>query len=236
MKTHQPLSQISSLNPQNATTGQGINIVHVWLMVFIFVGSLVSSLPAEAQSVVPAGYIATPGDGVNQGGSYNYHDNTGSQLTDGIYGANDWSANLGNGNAHEWVGWQAADPAFAFQFAAPVTVNQVGIDFNRNQSASILLPATVTIGGTEFTVDPNAIPNDTRGTLYFNGNWTGDALTVDLAALANVSDCQPGNWMLVDEITFSAAAVPEPSGCLLLAGGFGLLSLCLRRCKIVRQF
>jgi hypothetical protein len=95
----------------------------------------------------------------------------------------------------------------------------VGIDFNRNISSSIVLPATVTIGGTEFIVDPNAIPNDARQTLYFTGNWSGTALAVDLM------DCNTSSWMFVDAITFSGAVVPEPSIGGLLAGGFGLLIL-----------
>jgi len=229
MTIHKPLSPIFGLNLLNSIAKKGMKIV----LCLIFFGGLFacfSSLPADAQSVVPTGYVATPGEGVNQGGIYNYYDDTGNQLTDGIYGANDWSANLGNGPAYEWVGWLVADPVIAFQFSTPVTINQVGIDFNLNQSASILLPTTVTIGGTEFTVDPNAIPNDTRGTLYFNGNWTASSLTVDLM------DCNTSDWIFIDEITFSGAAVPEPSVFGLLAGGFGLLMLCLRCRKSVRQF
>ena len=217
-------------------TSREMNNFHGCLMVFTLVFAIISSLPASAQSLLPAGYAATPGDGVGQGGTYNYYDNTGNQLTDGIYGANDWSANLGNGNARDWVGWRVADPAIAFQFSALETISQVGIDFNRNQSASILLPATVTIGGIEFNVDPNAIPDNTRGTLYFNGNWTGDALTVDLASLANLPSCNPGNWIFIDEITLNIAAVPEPSAYWILAAGFGLLTLCLSRRKIAFPF
>jgi len=229
MTIHKPLSPIFGLNLLNSIAKKGMKIV----LCLIFFGGLFacfSSLPADAQSVVPTGYVATPGEGVNQGGIYNYYDDTGNQLTDGIYGANDWSANLGNGPAYEWVGWLVADPVIAIQFSTPVTINQVGIDFNLNQSASILLPTTVTIGGTEFTVDPNAIPNDTRGTLYFNGNWTASSLTVDLM------DCNTSDWIFIDEITFSGAAVPEPSVFGLLAGGFGLVMLCLRCRKSVRQF
>ncbi len=211
MTTHQPLSQISGLPPKSIAP-KGMNIVQECLILFGGVFALFSSLPADAQSVIPTGYSATPGEGISQGGVYNYYDDTGSQLTDGIYGANDWSADLGNGPAYEWVGWLVADPAIAFQFSAPVTIRQVGIDFNLNQTSSILLPTTVTIGNTDFTVDPNAIPDGTRGTLYFNGNWTGSSLTVDLM------DCNTSDWIFVDEITFSSAAVPEPSVFGLLGG------------------
>ena len=61
--------------------------------------------PAHAQtSVVPSSYTATAGEGLAQGGNFNYFDNTGMQLTDGVTGVNDWTANLGNGSAYEWVG------------------------------------------------------------------------------------------------------------------------------------
>jgi hypothetical protein len=85
----------------------------------------------------------------------------------------------------------------------------------------IYLPTTVTIDSSNFTVNPNAIPDDTRGTLSFNGSWTGSTLTVDLS-----DDCTT-DWIFVDEITFNA--VPEPSVLALLAGGLGLFILRMRR-------
>ena len=185
--------------------------------------------PADATSLVPTNYIATPGEGIAQGGSYNYFDDTGRQLTDGIFGANNWAANLGNGPAYEWVGWRFADPVITFQFSGPVTINQVGIDFNRTESAMIFLPSTVTIDRTDFTVCPNAIPNDTRGTLLFDGSWTGTTLTVDLM------DCNPNRWIFVDEVTFNGCkGVPEPSVFgLFAAGSLGLLILRVRHSRIV---
>jgi hypothetical protein len=230
MTTNQKLSQIFGLNSKNTMTYKGMNIVHVGLMVFTLFGSLFSSLPADAQSVIPTSYVAMPGEGVNQGGTYNYYDDTGSQLTDGIYGANAWSANLGNGPAYEWVGWRIANPEIAFQFSTPETISHVGIDFNRTESDGLFLPSTVTIDGTAFTVDPNAIPDDTRGTVYFYGDWTGSTVTVDL------SDNNTSDWIFVDEFTFNSVCVPEPSVFGILAGGFGLLILCLRGRNSVRQF
>ena len=85
----------------------------------------------------------------------------------------------------------------------------------------IYLPSCVMIDNTDFTVNQSAIPNDTRGTLLFNGSWTGSTLTVDL------SDCSTSDWIFVDEITFNA--VPEPSVLALLAGGLGLLILRIKR-------
>jgi hypothetical protein len=185
------------------------------------------SSPAGASPLVPTSYTATPGEGIAQGGTYNYFDDTGRQLIDGIYGTNDWSANLGNGNAYEWVGWRVADPVITFQFSGPVTIDQVGIDFNRTEepTALIFLPGTVSIGGTDFSVAPNAIPDDSRGTLFFNGSWNGTTLTIDLV------HSNPNTWIFVDEITFDGVLVPEPSAFMLLTGGLGWLALQLGRAR-----
>jgi hypothetical protein len=122
------------------------------------------------------------------------------------------------------VGWRVADPTITFQFSTPVTINQVGIDFNKTTSDMIFLPHTVAIDNTDFRVCPNAIPDDTRGTLFFNGNWTGSTLTV------NLMDCSTSDWIFVDEITFNGVTcVPEPSVFALLATGLGLLLLRMRR-------
>jgi hypothetical protein len=224
MKNRSQTSQFLRLNPEETVMKRGMEFVRKCLILSALVLPLFWSSPAGAISLVPISYTATPGEGIAQGGFYNYFDDTGSQLTDGIYGTNDWSANLGNGIAYEWVGWRVADPVITFKFSGPVTVNQVGIDFNRNQCDLIFLPPTVMIGGTDFTVNPNAIPDDTRGILFFNGSWTGTTLTVDLM------DCNPSRWIFVDEITFNGVqCVPEPSVFGLLTAGFGLLILRVRR-------
>ena len=197
-------------------------------IVLILFGLLVFGASAGAVPIFASSYVATPGEGAAQGGYYNYYDDTGTQLIDDCYGANDWSADLGNGVAYEWVGWRVANPVITFTFPSAVTVNQVGIDFNRNEPLGnlIFLPSTVTIGGTVFSVDPNAIPNGTRQTLYFTGSWTGTALTVTL------TDNDVNHWIFVDEVTFACNAVPEPSPFVLLTGGFGLVAIYRRRIAV----
>jgi len=223
MKNRPQTSQVLGLNPKETMMKRGMNFVRKCLILSALVLPLFWSSPAGAISLVPISYTATPGEGIAQGGYYNYFDTTGNKLTDGSYGVNDWSANLGKGIAYEWVGWRVADPVITFQFSGPVTINRVGIDFNRTQSDLIFLPSTVTIGGADFTVCPDAIPDDTRGTLYFNGSWTGTTLTVDL------DDCNPNHWIFVDEITFNdVQCVPEPSVFGLLAASLGLLILRVR--------
>ncbi len=189
---------------------------------------LVFSVPAGAAEIFTASYVATPGEGTAQGGFNNYFDDTGSQLIDSVYGGNDWNADLGNGHSYEWVGWRVANPVITFTFSSPVTISQVGIDFNRNEPDGnlIFLPPTVTIGGTDFSVAPDAIPNATRQTVYFDGSWTGTTLTVTL------TDNDTSHWIFVDEVTFVCTTVPESSALALLIGGFGLAAVCRRRIVI----
>ena len=197
--------------------------VRKWLVLSALFLPLISGLPTGASPVLPTNYIATPGEGIAQGGFNNYFDETGGQLTDGILGVNDWSANLGNGIAYEWVGWRVADPVISFQFSGPATITQVGIDFNRAESSLIFLPSTVSIGSTDFTVAPDAIADASHGTLFFNGLWSGTTLTINLV------DCSSNDWVFVDEISFNTATVPEPSALVLLSIGLGCLTLRLRR-------
>ena len=176
-----------------------------------------SALSSLASVVVPTSYtINTPGEV----GAYSYFDDTGSQLTDGVTGADDWTANLGKGNAYEWVGWHKVNPTITFQFGSTVTINTVNIDFNRCENTGwIYIPSSVTIGGTPFSLSQNALPDNSRGYLSFNGSWTGSSLTIDLARRSPYNLYY--SWVFVDEVTFDGvSAVPEPStiiaGALLL--------------------
>ncbi len=178
--------------------------------------SLAAVLPAQAQTpIVPVSYTETAPEGIAQGGGYNYFDETGKQLTDGILGVDNALADLGNGPAYEWVGWRSADPTINFDFGQNVNINSVSIGFNRNVFQNIDLPTDVTIDGNAFTVSPTALADDTRGFLTFNGNWTGSTLNVALA------DHDANAFIFVDEVKFTSP-VPEASTTV----SFGLL-LCL---------
>ena len=212
------------VNTLHSQMRKGLGFARECLLLSALVLPVLWHSTAVAAALVPASYTATPGEGIAQGGTFNYFDDTGGQLTDGIYGANDWSADLGNGNAYEWVGWTVANPSITFQFSGPVTITQVGIDFNRTEPVGLIfLPNAVTIGSTDFTVAPNAIPDSTRGTLFFDGLWVGNSLTIHLA------DANPHNWIFVDEITFNVVQVPEPSVLVLLTVGLGWLALRVKR-------
>lgn len=160
-----------------------------------------------AAQITPISYTATPGEGQAQQGTYNYFDDTGRQLTDNVFGVNNWAADLGNGNAYEWVGWRVANPTVTFTFSAPVTLNQVIIGFNHTEAAGIFLPATVTIGGVNNGVLASAIADNTRGSLTFNVNLNNITSTT-----ISFTDSDPTRWVFVDEVQFFGdTAVPEPA-------------------------
>nr|NCQ71945.1 hypothetical protein [Microcystis aeruginosa W13-16] len=145
--------------------------------------------------IVPLNYTATPGQGQTQGGTYNYFDDTNNQLIDGILGVNDWTANLGNGAAYEWVGWINVNPTLNFNFGNSVNISQVQIGFSRAEPAGIYLPDTININGTNFTLVGNEIPNNSRGFINFNGNFTGGGLSISLT--------DPNTqWIFIDEVKF----------------------------------
>ena len=148
-------------------------------------------------------------------------------MTDGVLGANAWYADLGNGPAYEWVGWRVANPTISFDFGRNVTIDSVEIGFNRTEQSGIYIPPSVTIGGTPFTLAPDALTNGTRGFLMFNGDWTGSTLNIALF------DNDPGKWIFVDEVKFDSP-VPEASttvslGLLLCLGVSGLAWSARRR-------
>ena len=189
----------------------------------ILAASIAAGLHVSADPLVASSYTATPGEGTAEGGLYNYFDDTGTQLADGVFGANAWFANLGNGVAYEWVGWRVADPVITFQFADTESITGVGIDFNRTETNMISLPSQVTIGTTQFTVSPDSIGDNSRGTVLFNGSWTGTTLTIQLA------DFNTNQWIFVDEITLSTTPVPEPAVWALLAGSGLFVFLSVRK-------
>ena len=179
----------------------------------------------RAAVLTPTSYVATRGEGVAQVGSWNYFDETGRQLTDGFRGVDDWTENLGHGIAYEWVAWRKVNPTLTFNFAGVVTIDKVFIDFERwEYRSAIYLPSNVNIGGTDFSLAGDEIPDYTHGTIEFPGAWTGSSLTITLTPRSG-GWTFGRYWTFVDEVQFSG--IPEPSAAALIAGlglvGFGAL-------------
>ena len=174
----------------------------------MFAACLAGARVASAQYVVPTFYTNT----APENGTYTYQDAAHTKLTDGIVGANDWTADLGSGNAHEWVGWQSVDPTLTFTFSTSQTIRSVQIGFNRGEgTGAIYLPTSVTIGGSSFSLNGTELADNTRGYLQFDGEWTGTTLQIDIPHVS-------GRWVFVDEVKFSTTTIPEPAVSALLAG------------------
>ncbi len=142
----------------------------------------------------PKSYRASKGEGRAQAGLYDYFDNSGRQLTDGVLGGNNVLADLGRGHANEWVAWGLAQPRMQFKFARSVSIKRVEIRFNRNDKAAISLPSKVIINGKTYKVNPNKIPNQTSGFLGFDGAFVGKQI--------NIRITRGKGWVFVDEVRF----------------------------------
>jgi hypothetical protein len=194
-------------------------------IVYLLAAWFVAALAARAQFITPVSYTE---NSTGSTGEFTYFDTTPpSKLTDGVLGADSWQADLGNGPAAEWVGWDnGVIPSLVFTFTGSPTINQVQVGFNRAEDVSIFLPSAVTINGTVFPVAANAIPNDTRAFLDFNGPWTGNTITVNLSDIGS-------EYAFVDEVQFAGAAgIPEPQTYATVLGLLTLVAAVWRRRKI----
>jgi hypothetical protein len=174
---------------------------------FAFAGGLI----APAQSVTPASYV------YNVSPDAGYPD-SGGQLTDGILASMQYVGNP-PGIAVPWQGWLYVNPDVTFTFAAPTTITQVNIGFERYGLFAVGLPTNVTIAGNTFTVGSSYFADQTRDWITFTGSFVANNTL-------QISMTPSDQWTLIDEVQF--VAIPEPSTCAALAG-LGALGLALRR-------
>lgn len=185
--------------------------------------------------IIPVSYTAPEGQGHGGYATYSYLDETGFQLIDGMIGIDDWQADLGNGNAYEWVGWILTDPTITFQFNGPQTINTIQIGINRQDAHGLSTPTSVTIGDTLFPVGAEDIAFGTRAFLSFQGTWTGNSLSVTLDRRSNPIYTDSPQYVFVDEFKFfgndnNTLPVPEPATAFLF--GAGILGFLGSRRKI----
>ncbi len=139
----------------------------------------------------PVSYsLSMPGEAYDD--NYKYYDDTGSQLTDGILGNNNYMIEY----AYEWIGWRSVEPVLTFVFDHSITVDDIVIGFNRAESSLIYLPKNVFINENSFELSGNEIADTTRGFIDFNGSFSGSTISITL------QDNSTYRYIFIDEILF----------------------------------
>jgi hypothetical protein len=141
-------------------------------------------------------------------GSYSYHDDTGNQLNDGIYGNNTWHGDLGSGRAYEWVAWNRDERVMIdFVFGATHSFDRVQISTIQDILGNVVLPSAklwqMNANGEWGVVLDRFIPqsadNNNSGKFYINFdnlNLVADTLRIELY------ESNGNSWMFTDEISF----------------------------------
>ncbi len=143
--------------------------------------------------ITPISYTAPPGDT----GMVAFFDETGSQLTDGVYGTDDILVDQGQGTAYEWVGWtDATEPVtLTFTFAGDASISALEIGFNHREGLGVFVPSLVSINGVSIEPGGDDVANNQREDLVFDGPFTGPVVQVILHHRGR-------GWILVDEVRF----------------------------------
>lgn len=196
------------------------------LLLLSFLG-LALAARLTATQIHPVSYV------YNQG-PYGYWDDTGEQLTDGLYNALIPQTNLGVPNAYNWVGFAGGRPSFTFDFGGTVTVQSVSLSMAKWNPAGVYLPSQVLVNATPFTVNDNAYVDMDHALVTLSGSWTGSSLTV------LITPGYEGVWTFIDEVTFAGTtgnaqnSVPETGSTSLLVGT-ALLGLFAARTRRFRR-
>lgn len=210
----------------------------------LVLGFATAASVAHAQFVQPVSYSMPNGYGQASGGSFNYWDEsyTGAgstnvdgsplsnglgQLTDNIVGGNDWAADLGNGAAHEWVGWININPEIVFDYGVAQQISRIDVHVNNANYGGVSIFGTVRVG---YSDDGLNFGN-------YQSITTSDADRADLSArfyslnlteqaahrYVRMEFTRTNAWLFISEIR----AVPSPGAMALLP--LGALAMVRRR-------
>lgn len=179
----------------------------------------------HAATVTPLSYTATPGEGTAQGGNFNYFDDGGRQLIDGVFGVNNWTVNSG----FEWVGWRIANPTIVFSFGGPVSITGLTLGMNRANGSIIFTAFNGSLNGNPFSLSDSAFADNTRSNVLFPFSQPIVASTLTLILNDGGSD----RWLFLDEVRFegvaSTAVIPVPGAVALMVPGLALIGFAARR-------
>lgn len=165
---------------------------------------------------------------------WSYWDDTGSQLTDGLYNALVPGVNLATPDAYNWVGFSGGTPSVTFNFGSSVTINSLALSMANWTPAGVYLPNLVVINSSNFALNPGSYPNMDHVLLNFGGSWTGSSLTLTL------TPAYTGVWTFIDEVSFTKAdsnvrpsnTVPDASATLpLMAAALAGLFVARRKSR-----
>lgn len=181
-----------------------------WITVCYFV-----ILATKLFAVTPVNYYNLNPTGCDA--SFCYHDETDSQLTDGVFATTPYSADLGNGNAYEWVGWTTEpNPAVIFEFDASYTFTQLTIGTYKSAANGIVIVDSIAVSVSSDGLNFGAIekfkangffPEDSQATESYGlvTNLTGKFLKVEFQQPI------PSGTMIFDEISFVGSIYTEPT-------------------------
>ncbi len=198
---------------------------------------------------VPLTYDMENGEGQASGGAFDYWDQTYNgtgdttvdaaplsggtgQMLDGVTGVDDWEADLGNGNAYEWLGWINTNPTITFDFGSTTAFTNASFHTNNNGVGGVGM-----WGSADFSFSDDGVTfggDTTRTTTALErADPTARYLTSDLSASGrylrvhfNDGD-QP--WIFISEAKFNTSPVPEPGSMAVL--GLGVVALLRRKRK-----
>lgn len=173
-------------------------------------------------------------------GSWCYHDPNLTKLTDGVVGNRGWAYNAGT----EWDGWVGVPSVnITFQFAQAMNFSAVSVGSTQDSLGDVVLPSfdlwayqggNWILKGT--ITNPASSANDSSP--YDSGphpvfTFSGLNVTADQLRITATPGVQ-GTWVFIDEVSFSAAPVPEPATWTMLLAGLGLLVWARRKASDVK--
>ncbi len=199
---------------------------------------------ASAQAAMPTHYDMPNGYGMAHGGSFNYWDGSYSgsgdrstdyaplsgglgDLTDGVIATQSWIEVENVEGTGPYVGWNLGDPwVIDFHFAQTLDFVSVTLWHDDADGVGDISPpaaVTVTVGSRtqRFELSDPAGPAPFGSTLALGEGWQGAQMQLAIERF--------NNGLMLSEVTFVAAPVPEPASALLLA--MGLVALRARRLR-----
>lgn len=184
------------------------------LFAFTLLGVISLASEASLNEVVPENYSF---DQETDVGRFEYHDYTGFQLTDGVYGGEAYSLDLGNGNAYEWVGWRGDEIVnidFFFNAEIMRPINEIRVGVSQSRTDDVVFPDLHILSskdGKEWSLLESIINPESNAYNYTKGVFTFADLELSTNDYVRVSAKwnDNGPWTFIDEIDFYSVSSPS---------------------------